>query len=655
MRKSHPIDCYSIKPSNKMTKWLLPFVILTLLSCSPRPCASVTIFDYANGLADFVVGAAGFVAKSLVYLSQQVRDTTPSQNQEYDFVIVGAGTAGATLAARLTEKPNVTVLLIEAGGYEQLIMDIPVLAILVMLNPLTNWGYKTERSNEYCLGMRDRRCLLPVGKVMGGSSSVNFMLATRGNENNYNKWARLSGDETWSYDKVLPYFKKLENFGVDLADYEDEYHGFDGPIKIVNPAFRSRMADAFVEAGSELGLPPRDYNGPVQQGMHYTQTNEDNGERVSSNRAYLIPAKGRANLHVSMNSHACKVLIDPESKLAQGLEFSKRSLLGFRRRIRVKARNEVILSAGALGTPKILMLSGVGPAEHLRQHGLPVLRDAPVGKNLIDHVTFAGMTLLVDEGAGLSAGDFLNSSNHQAADYFNARRTGPFTVDSGIENMGFVDIDQPTSTDTEPDVEISFGGLQLGYAYFFHVPFRITQEHWNDYFSHNRGKQGCLIWPTLLQPKSRGEILLSSEDPFDPPKILPNYMSHADDRRRLIKAVRLSQALANTESMKNYGSELYDRPVPGCEHHRWDSDGYWECAIRTYTISYWHFGGTCKMGKDDDPEAVLTSKLLVKGIRNLRVVDGSIMPTVPSAHTNLPILMIAEKMADVIKKDWNLD
>ncbi|CAB0039516.1 unnamed protein product [Trichogramma brassicae] len=585
-----------------MTKWLRTLVLSTLLLSST--CSAASLFDYVGGATDIVAGVARLLAESLVYRHRQVEDMTPRQNQEYDFVIVGAGTAGATLAARLTENPNVTVLLVEAGGHEPLLLDVPLLALLFMFYPRTNWGYRTERSNDYCLGMKNRQCFLAVGKVLGGSSTNNFMLATRGNEHNFNKWAKMTGDESWSYSNVLPYFKKLENFQADLTKFDDEYHGFEGPVEISNLRYRTLVADAFVEAGRELGLPPRDYNGPVQQGMHYTQTNQANGERVSANRAYLIPAKNRPNLHVSMGSHATKVLIDPSSRLAYGVEFSKRGWLGFKRRIGVKARNEVILSAGTLNTPKILMLSGVGPKDELRKHDIEVLHDHPrIGKNLIDHITFAGLSYLVDDkDSALGWSTFLNTSNHLVADYFNPRRSGPLSLGAGVEGMGFVDIDNATSTETEPDVEMAFGGLQLGYAWPFHLPFGILSN-----------QRGCIFLPTLLQPKSRGEVLLSSKDPFEHPRILTNWLSHPDDVRRLVKAVRLGQALAKTRAFKRYGATPFARPIPGCEQHGWDTDKYWECAIRTYTVTFWHFTGTCRMGKENDPEAVVNSKLLGVG------------------------------------------
>ncbi|XP_014234417.1 glucose dehydrogenase [FAD, quinone]-like [Trichogramma pretiosum] len=583
---------------------------------------------------------------------QEVVDSTPEDQEEYDFVVVGAGASGAVIAARLSEEQNASVLLIERGGHEQLVMDIPALAIFLMYNPFWHWNYYSEPSRTYCLGFKNRQCRMPVGQVMGGSSSVNWMIATRGNRYDYDEWAEITGDDSWAYDNMLKYFKKLEKFEVNLTEYEDQLHNFDGPVNICNVQHRTPLVDAFVEAGHEMGFPPLDYNGRKQTGFSYVQTNQVNGERLSSNRAYLHSARARPNLKLSMHSHVNKILIDPSTKRAYGVELTKHDLGTPTTTLKVIARKEVILCAGAIGTPKLLMLSGIGPAEHLKSHRIPVLKDARVGKNLMDHIAYGGLTFLVNDTVSLDIRSALQVTRDEAFPEYFENRTGPGTVLSGIEGLGYINTDDLNADNERPNIEFMFGGVHVATHPLLHIPFKFQEKHWVRYFKPNTYEPGWLIWPMLMKPKSRGEILLRSTDPKDTPKIITNYLTDPDDVRVSVKGIRVAIEVSKTQAMQKYGTKLYDKIVPGCERHQYDSDKYWECALRTYTITLWHFSGTCRMGRDDDDEAVVDSRGLVKGIQNLRVADASIMPVVPTAHLNVPTMAVAEAIADKVKAHW---
>ncbi|KAL7299794.1 hypothetical protein TKK_0007539 [Trichogramma kaykai] len=618
-------------------------------------CSTLSSLSGDDESVDFgqLVAAAGNKrSQSAEYAAKEVRDSTPRDGQEYDYVVVGAGSAGATLAARLSEEAAARVLLVEAGGHERLLMDVPGLAPLLAFDSSTHWDYYTEPSTEYCLGMNNRQCKLPIGRVLGGCSSINYMLATRGSRQDYDEWANYTGDPSWSYDSLLPYFRKLERDDVTVAPIEPRLHGFQGPVRITDIPYKSPLSRLFVEAGDELGLRARDYNGRQQFGISYMQTNQVNGERLSANRAYLHPARDRPNLKVSLDSLATRILIDEKSAPAgmpvvRGVEFVKRG-----RKLSVYARREVIVSAGALNTPKLLMLSGIGPAEHLRGLGIRAILDSPgVGENLQDHFTYTGLSYLTNETDSLVIPEALRPSDPTLSSYL-TRRQGWLSTPIGVEAIGLLDLDEPANADKPPSVEFILGAVTYGSTYLLHKSFNMNETYYERAFGKLLYKHGWLIWPVLLKPKSRGRVLLRSADPRAKPRIYPNYLSHRDDVEQSIRAIRKVLEVGDTRAMRKIDSRLWNYTTPGCESHAPDSDAYWECSLRTFSLPYWHFSGTCKMGAAGDSSAVVDTKLRVKGVEKLRIVDASIMPIIPRAHLNIPTIAVAEKMADLIKSDW---
>lgn len=403
---------------------------------------------------------------------------------------------------------------------------------------------------------------------------------------------------------MLKYFKKLEMFDVK-GNIEDEFHNHDGPMRLTNVPFIPPLATSFVEAGEELGYPTFiDYNGRSQRGFSLLQTNQINGERLSTNRAYLWPAKGRKNLHVSMNSFVNKVIIDPVTKTARGVEFTK-----FGRKIEVFAKKEVILSAGAISSPKILMLSGVGPAEHLKSFNISVMQDAPVGERMTDHISYGGLSFLINTTEGIVIKDLFSPTDMSASDYI-FKREGPLTTPGSISGLGYVNVDDPESE--RPNIELMFGISSLLAGYIIHVPFAISHDSYERYLANQIGHHSWLIWPLLMKPKSRGRISLKSSDPKVHPEIIANYLSDPDDVRVFVKGIRKAIEVSQTKSMQKFNSRLIKNTVPGCERHEPDSDDYWECAARTFTFTMWHHSGTCRMGKENDTTAVVNSKLQVR-------------------------------------------
>ncbi|KAI5642505.1 GMC oxidoreductase domain-containing protein [Phthorimaea operculella] len=380
-------------------------------------------------------------------------DYTPKENEEFDFIVVGAGSAGCVIANRLTEISQWKVLLIEAGGNENFFSDIPIFASFMSITPM-NWGYNSEPEARACKDLRGNVCFLPRGKVLGGSSVLNFLIYQRGHPEDYNDWARM-GNDGWSYSEVLPYFKKSENIKInDLKN--SSFHGRGGYLDIDYSPFWSPLESAFKKAGQELGYKWRDPNaGEDVIGFSKPQATMRNGRRCSSAKAFLEPIRFRPNFKVTKFSTVTKLLINPNTKIVYGVEFIKRN-----KRIRVKARREVVLSAGTIGSAQILMLSGVGPAKHLQEVGIAPLVDLPVGYNLQDHVTFSGNAFIVNDSR-MCVNDITAASPISATSYLFGR--GPLTLPGGAAGLAFTRtrFANDDHAATRPDIELVMGAGSL--------------------------------------------------------------------------------------------------------------------------------------------------------------------------------------------------
>uniref|UniRef100_A0A1Y9H2C3 Glucose-methanol-choline oxidoreductase N-terminal domain-containing protein n=1 Tax=Anopheles dirus TaxID=7168 RepID=A0A1Y9H2C3_9DIPT len=563
---------------------------------------------------------------------------------EYDFIIVGAGSAGCVLANRLSEVPDWKILLIEAGSRENLLMDIPMFAHYLQTYPTVNWDYRTKSSDRYCLAFKNNQCRFPRGKVMGGSSVLNYMIYTRGHPRDYDSWAER-GNTGWAYEDVLPYFRKLENSVV--PDANPAYAGRDGPVTISYPNYRTSVSRAFVQASIESGLPYVDYNGPTQLGTSFVQSTTKEGRRVSTNSAYIYPILNRTNLHVIRNAHVTKVLLHRDTKRATGVQFHAN-----RRYQKVRARREVILSAGAIGSPQLLMLSGIGPAKHLRLKGIQPVVNLAVGYNFQDHVASGALTFLINRTVTLTSDRIFTLENFM--EYEN-RRTGMMSSIGACEALAFHD---STGSDPHgwPDMELLLIGGTHAADRIYESNFNYKPDTFDALFAdiERRHLQGYTVFPMVLRPRSKGRIRLASADPFQHPVIEPNYFDDPYDLEMSVRAIRKAIELTRTQALRSYDARLLEIPLPGCEQHRFDTDAYWRCFTRHVTYTIYHHVGTCKMGPADDRLAVVDPRLRVYGVTGLRVIDASIMPDVPAGHTNGPTIMIAEKGADMIKQDWNV-
>lgn len=434
---------------------------------------------------------------------------------------------------------------------------------------------------------------------------------------------------------------------MKIAEFNDEYHGDNGYLSITSVPYRTPISEAFVEAGRSIGQPIIDFNGKKQIGFNYLQVTMENGTRWSSSRAYLHPVHNRRNLHVKKQSTVTKIIINPKTKVATGVEFVRNN-----KKYIVKARKEVIVSAGTINSAQLLMLSGIGPKKHLQEKKIKVIKNAKVGYNLQDHTATGGLTYLIDYPYSLITNRLI-SNNKNIVDYFSFHE-GPFSVPGGCEALGFLDLKNMNDTDGYPDLELLLISGSLVSEDTLHKNMNLQEKLYQDVYGSIKGRDSFMIFPMTLRPKSVGRIMLKDNDPFHYPLIYPNYFSDPEghDLKTALQGIRMTNKLTQTLPFKKLGTKLHDVPLPTCSEHTFDSDAYWECYIKHITFTIYHHVGTCKMGPDSDPTAVVDERLRVKGIKNLRVIDASIMPFVPAAHTNAPTFMIAEKGSDMIKEDW---
>lgn len=580
------------------------FFFLFLITALPN-VSQLVMLERTKNLIMNAIGLNKFLNESRNFASKTQPDRTPGSNSRYDFIVIGAGTAGAAVASRLSEIGDLTVLLIETGFEEELYMDIPLLTNFLQRIPGLDWMYQTESSENYCRGMIGRKCTFPQGKVMGGTSVINFMIATRGNKWDYDNWARM-GNRGWSYDEVLKYFKRLENMMIPEYRHDTVYHGTEGPVNINYARFNTTVARTFVEAGQELGYPLLDYNGERQMGVSLLQSTTNRGARTSSNKAYLF-GKRRRNLHVTKLSTVHRILFDEGRGRAIGVEFAKRGRL-----FTVYADKEVIVSAGAISTPKLLMLSGIGPAEHLKEVGIEVVRDAPVGENLMDHVAYGGLIYDIDQRVNMIRNDIADIFQGFLNDYF-IDRGGPFTTLGGCEALAFINVDDPRERDV-PNVELLFLGTSIHTVNVIAENFGLNEEISKKFRSY-RNRGALSVFPMLLHPKSRGRIRLRSRNVEDKPRIFPNYMSDPDDVRVLIKGIKAAnEFLLTTKAFQRFGTRLNNETMLECEKFPFDTDAYWECNLRLLPLTIYHYSGTCKMGPESDKTAVVDPTLKVSCI-----------------------------------------
>jgi choline dehydrogenase-like flavoprotein len=526
--------------------------------------------------------------------------------KRYDYIIAGGGTAGCVLAHRLSSDPALKVLLLEAGGSDRHPLFHMPAGFAKMTKGIGSWGWNTVPQKQ----LKNRILRFTQAKIIGGGSTINAQIYTRGAAADYDAWARDAGAQGWSYDEVLPYFKRAEN----NERYANEYHGYGGPLGVSNPISPLPICEAFFQAGQQLGIPfNADFNGERQDGLGYYQLTQSKARRSSTSVAYLAPIRHRRNLTVQLGAQALRVIIGKGR--ATGVEIAASGAIQF-----IGADREVIVASGAIGSPKLLMQSGIGPADHLRAIGVPVIHNlSGVGGNLQDHLDL----FVVAECTGDHTYDKYSKLHHAAwaGLQYLLWKKGP-VASSLFETGGFWYADKKARS---PDIQFHLGlgsGIEAGVAKMTHA--------------------GVTLNSAYLRPRSRGTVRLAGADPLAAPLIDPNYWDDPHDRELAMEGLRLAREIMRQPALKRF--VLAER-LPG-DAATSEADLFDFACVHAKTDH--HPVGTCRIGSAHDSASVVGADLRVLGIDGLRVADASVMPLIPSSNTNAPTIMVAEKAADHI-------
>ncbi|XP_018322888.1 glucose dehydrogenase [FAD, quinone]-like [Agrilus planipennis] len=607
-----------------------PFYGLPLQNGSCNAASSVVFMTLVNTLL-----------RNNCDISDVCGRVTPKLNpdDEYDFIVVGAGGGGSVVAGRLSENPNWKVLLIEQGDDEPVGTQVPSFAYNLLGNTETTLFYLTEPQTRACFENANNQCNYVRGKILGGCGVVNGMTYMRGVPRDYDHWAEL-GNTGWSYEDVLPYFRKSEDNGNVGVYTSEEYHGVGGPLSVERFPHTPEICHDILEAARSVGFEtPSDLNSDVIEGFTITQHMNRNGIRDSPARAYLRPARFRPNLHIMLNSTATKIHFSEENatSVAKSVEFSYNG-----RRYNVNVTKEVIVAGGTVGSPQLLLLSGIGPKADLEAVNVTVVRDLPgVGQNFLNHAS-----LLIQ--FNLKKVQNINLLTMEALNEYLEQRTGPMSS-TGLGQVA-ARFSSSVNTDEDwPDIQIYFNG------YGANCTYNCGESGLPNDPNEPNNTRRITFQVTLVRPKSEGYMKLRSNDPADSPILQPLYLTNDYDAKAIVSGIRKAIEVATSDVLKEkYGSELVEGRYGNCSDiYGFGTDDFWDCAVRYGINPESHMIGTCKMGPPTDRLAVVNPELKVYGTSNVRVADASAFPRVIAGNILATVILIGERAAENIIKDWS--
>ncbi|XP_017772412.1 PREDICTED: glucose dehydrogenase [FAD, quinone]-like [Nicrophorus vespilloides] len=558
----------------------------------------------------------------------------PNGTETYDYIIIGSGSGGSVVTQQLSEIDGIKGLLLEAGSHEDDFVDVPGMAFFAQ-GTKYNWNYGTVPQKKSCLGLKGKKCMLQRGKGFGGTTLINGLVYSRGSPVDYDNWA-AGGNPGWSYKDVLPVFKELENSHING---DPGYHGTKGLMNVEYSKFDSPHLNAFLASNVELGRKEIDYNGREQLGVSKAQLNTLNGRRLTTGKAFISKVNCK-NMKLSDNSYVTRILINPKTKTAFGVQYIKDNKFHV-----ALAKREVILSAGTVASPQILMLSGIGPQKHLKEMGIETINDLQVGDNYKDHPCFYGLNILSNVSIPLKP------MHGYVEDYL--KGDGVLTLPGNNAGVGFFKTN--FSKIPQADIEIMLISPNRSDA-FFQKGFGFTDSSNKALIEGVDPTKTFTMYIDVLKAKSTGYLRLKSKNPFDYPTVNTKFLEDDDDHdiKTIYYAINLILEMLETKAMKAIDAKLGKVVLPECKDFEYLSKDYWYCTIRYLSDSLYHPVGTCKMGPDPKKGAVVDNKLRVHGIKNLRVADGSVFPDSLAGHPSNPIMMVAAKLVKFLKEDLKL-
>ncbi|KAF2886454.1 hypothetical protein ILUMI_19718 [Ignelater luminosus] len=615
-------------------KIIFCFLLLAVFA-QAKDVSEETVQYYLKLLQDFMINSTKYEypTDNRRFFQLINEEAEPIYHGHYDFIIVGAGAGGSVLTNRLTKTGKFKVLVIEAGGREDDFTDVPGFAAFLARSDF-NWGYKTIPQKKCCLGFKNKQCNYPRGRAVGGSTVINFMMYVRGNKKDFEKWG--SENPGWDYKSVLPYFKKSEN--SSLRQEDSGYHGHYGPLSVEDCRHYPDATRMFLEAAEQRGRKILDYNGKDQYGYSTLQIMTKEGTRYSASKAFVESTTGRKNLELLDHALGTKILI--KNREAYGVEFIRNG-----KKFKATASKEVIISGGSINSPQILMLSGIGPKEHLEELGIPVVQKLPVGNTLRDHQVYPALIFSTNISPS-------NETSIEEQIRLYLQGSGVLTSAAGITGLGF---ESPKLKSKNPHFEVPFASLVLEQATQLYLDLlEMTEENWQALSNNLSGKYVWMAMPFLLHPKSKGTIKLKTKDPLDFPILDSNLYSdeNGDDMKEMLAVIEDVFEMSKTPAFQKIDSKYLSDPLPACKNYKHLSSDYWRCAVEQATYPILHAVSTCAMGPKDDENAVVDNKLKVHGIDRLRVVDASVIPFSLAGHPTAVVYMIAEKAADLIRKQY---